>query len=248
MEYSELDLFFSGTGHKAYLTSGFFHPTVLTFVPHRHLLTEIHLRVSGTSDYEVGGERFTLTPDTLILVPPGTFHRSLPPDDGTVQIAFQVDADLPDFRRVSLPAGTGAHLLSVIRETDEGSHADRLSVWLSVLCAELFPDAGACRARPMQARDFLIREFFARRYAEPITLEDLAAELCLSCKQTARIVRELTGHSFNKELTRKRMEAAWTLMQDGKTPLFRVAELVGYRSYSGFWKAWQAEGNPTTVE
>ena len=72
-------------------------------------------------------------------------------------------------------------------------------------------------------------------------LSDLAAELFLSEKQCGRVLRAVTGRNFRQELTRYRMDAALELQKQGELSLAEIAERVGYRSYSGFWKAFHKE-------
>ena len=49
-----------------------------------------------------------------------------------------------------------------------------------------------------------------------------------------------TGRHFRGELTYRRIEAAKYLLATEKIKLREVAERVGYKSYSGFFKAYKA--------
>ena len=89
----------------------------------------------------------------------------------------------------------------------------------------------------MSNRQLLIEDFFSRKYSESITLEDLAKDLILSCKQTEREVKRFTGNTFNEELSKRRINAAMILLQTTNLPLARIGEMVGYASYSGLYKA-----------
>ena len=82
--------------------------------------------------------------------------------------------------------------------------------------------------------------FFSRRYAEPVTVADLAEVLMLSEKQTEREVRRRTGLPFRRTLLHFRMSAADSLLSSTACSKNEIAERVGYRSYSGFWKAYRA--------
>ena len=89
-------------------------------------------------------------------------------------------------------------------------------------------------------REFIIYEFFENRYNEDVTVFDLARELNLSEKQTSRLVEMYIGVGFSKALTNYRLNAAKQLLTSDKSlTMSTVAELVGYRSYSGFWKAFK---------
>ena len=86
-------------------------------------------------------------------------------------------------------------------------------------------------------REFLMHEFLERSYASEVSLSDLAKELNLSEKQTERVVKEITGNTFRQEIKKRRMEWAKQLLADGGLTLEEVSHMVGYKSYSGFWKA-----------
>ena len=94
---------------------------------------------------------------------------------------------------------------------------------------------------PVLDREFNIREFFAKKYNQNVTVDDLARELRLSTKQTAREVKKYTGNNFCDELIKKRMEIAKLLITTTTLPLTKISELVGYSSYSGFYKAYHKE-------
>lgn len=70
-------------------------------------------------------------------------------------------------------------------------------------------------------------------------LSDLAARLYLSEKQTERLVLKHTGQTFKQKLSDTRVAMANVLIRETEMPLHKVAEYVGYSSYSGFWKALQ---------
>jgi len=84
----------------------------------------------------------------------------------------------------------------------------------------------------------MICEMLSVFYNKDITLDDVAQKLKLSPKQTARLIVESTGNSFRQEIPRLRIEAAQHLMESEDLTLEEVAELVGYSSYSSFWKAY----------
>ena len=92
-------------------------------------------------------------------------------------------------------------------------------------------------------REFLITEFFANHYHEDISLNDIASALNVSEKQAGRLVEKYMGESFSRVLSKCRVRAAKNFLAvDAKLSLSEVAELVGYRSYSGFWKAFKKHG------
>ena len=235
----ELPVFVGGREYKAFLQEGFFNDRVTTGSLHDHGMAEIHLQIAGKADYRLGDTVVTLLPDTILLIPAGVFHRAIDPPDDVRHVAYQVPLGKCRENTVRLPSGTLERVWILIGESAETGKADRLSACLSQFCAELVGDGGACRLTPAQNREVVVRDFFSRRYAEDVTLETLAEELNLSPKQTARLVRRFCGQTFGQKLAAQRREIAARLIESGTMSLSEVAEAVGYRTYSGFWKAFR---------
>ena len=115
---------------------------------------------------------------------------------------------------------------------------NRIHPYLSFLCNGIVETK--VELLTVTNREFIIHEFFENRYSEDVTVLDLARELNLSKKQTARLVKKYMGTGFSVALTRYRLDAAKQLLIcDESLSMADVAELVGYRSYSGFWKAFK---------
>lgn len=89
-------------------------------------------------------------------------------------------------------------------------------------------------------RKLLIENFFSNNFMKQITLDDLAAILHYSEKQTARILQTLTGHTFNDILIKCRMEMSKELILNSNYSLKQISEMVGYDSYNGFYKAFKS--------
>lgn len=87
-------------------------------------------------------------------------------------------------------------------------------------------------------RRMQIEAYIDTNYRGNLTLEDLAGHLFLSERQAARIVREVTGLSFNKAVQKHRMECAKRMLLE-RTPIKDIWVHLGYSSYGGFYKAFQ---------
>ncbi|MEU6713655.1 AraC family transcriptional regulator [Nonomuraea sp. NPDC046802] len=80
-----------------------------------------------------------------------------------------------------------------------------------------------------------------RRYAEPWTLERLAAEAGMSRSAFAATFRKLIGEAPMRHLTARRMQEAARLLVETPLPHHAIARRVGYRSDVGFhltFKQW----------
>ncbi|WP_049567797.1 AraC family transcriptional regulator [Nonomuraea sp. SBT364] len=77
------------------------------------------------------------------------------------------------------------------------------------------------------------------RFAEPWTVETLAAEAGLSRSAFAATFRELVGEAPMRHLTARRMHEAARLLAGTRLPQAAVAGRVGYRSTVGFHLAFK---------
>ncbi|MFI7442668.1 AraC family transcriptional regulator [Nonomuraea indica] len=78
-----------------------------------------------------------------------------------------------------------------------------------------------------------------RRFAEPWTLDLLAAEAGLSRSAFAATFRELVGEAPMRHLTARRMQEAARLLAETALPHHAIARRVGYRSDVGFHLAFK---------
>ena len=83
-----------------------------------------------------------------------------------------------------------------------------------------------------------IDTYFSNHYTHA-TLQELADTVGYCPKQTARILKKITGRTFNEFLTYWRMLNAKMLVVDTERTLVEIAEMVGYDTYNGFFKAFK---------
>lgn len=76
--------------------------------------------------------------------------------------------------------------------------------------------------------------------AEPLTVETLAAQVCLSPSAFSRAFREVTGRSPYQYVKEARLDRARQLLDDGRLGIAHVAHSVGYTSVSHFIKGFRA--------
>lgn len=242
MNFSELTVRVGTQDVRLFLQDGFFDFKKVATVLHRHLYAEVHLLERGSARFLVNDAQVVVEPGEFFVIPPGVFHKCAASTPAARHIAFQVGAAVEDFARYRAAEGVPGRLLREIEGYQATGAGAGMAAYLAVLCAEFLPGARA-GAAPIQDRAFIIYEFLANNYNLGISLGDLAAELNLSEKQTERLVVRHTGQTFSQALITRRAEAAKKLIESGVSRR-EAAERVGYRSYSGFWKAvrsWTAK-------
>jgi AraC family transcriptional regulator, transcriptional activator of pobA len=80
-----------------------------------------------------------------------------------------------------------------------------------------------------------------RRYAEPISLADVAAELALTTGHLTTVVRRKTGRTVQQWLNERRMQQARVLLTDTDLTVAAISHRVGYRDVSYFIKRFRAD-------
>ncbi|MBQ8684540.1 MAG: helix-turn-helix domain-containing protein [Clostridia bacterium] len=212
--------------------------TALSSPLHKHEMAEVHLLICGTKTMRVGDTTFLLRAGDLLAIPPHTYHELLETcSDQLLQVVFSVDLPLEQTTRLHVPPSLVKLFQDEIQTALKSRDFHKLSHYFSLLCCDLFPHPLAAEKESDYA--YLIRHFFDNHYYKDVYLSDLAQLLHVSEKQAERLVVKYTGNKFRQELTRHRMLIAGHLMEQKQVPLSEIAHYVGYRSYSGFWKAWK---------
>lgn len=219
---------------SAFLQGGFFHTSPGNTWVHKHRYTEIHVVSGGDCCYLVGNRHITVLSGQALAIPANTFHACTSATPQAKNTAFQITFPLQASLRIPLPCNSAAHLIQQIEET---ASPGKIATTIGLICAELFDPP--MDLKPLRDPAFVIHESLENQYAADLTLEDLSSSLGLSKKQTERLIFRHTGSTLRKEIVRRRMEVARHLLETGTFSLAQVAERVGYKSYSGFWKAFK---------
>ena len=235
--------FFTGSGTcTAFLQEGFHSPGAPSGNLHRHTYPEIHAISGGEALFFIGSETFRFAEGDIFLIPPGCYHMCRTFSEGIIHTAFQTDAPLRTFSRAHMEPALLKAFLQEIRVNLKPGCCRKIQACLSLLYSHFTQDAPPL-LRESSDHAFLIHEFFSHSYREEVSLPDLARQLHFSEKHTARLVQKHTGKTFTQALTAQRMAVAEHLAATTDMSLAEIAQYVGYRSYSGFWKAYKKRKN-----
>ena len=80
--------------------------------------------------------------------------------------------------------------------------------------------------------------WFADNFAKQITEKDLAREISISQRQLSRVFADIYGMSFREKLIEVRLHRAAQLLEQTELNIDKIASAVGYRSFSGFHRAF----------
>ena len=197
---------------------------------HSHRYPEVHIFLEGTGVYTVAGQRYRLLAGDVILIPAGVLHVTECSPDASVT-GFETDLDCDRVRTLRLPdAVTGEICEGVGR-----GHGAAIPA-LCYLFARLL-EGGLYAISPNGDHAYLIDAFIEKNYHRPARLSELSAELCLSERQTQRVIKALTGGTFLDMLTAYRLKMAKELAATTDMPWSQIATYVGFSTYSGFRRA-----------
>lgn len=119
---------------------------------------------------------------------------------------------------------------------------------LLVTVARLSTDvAGELRSadEPLLAAVFDVIE---RRFGDPISLSDVAAEIALTPGHLTTVVRRKTGRTVQQWLTERRMQEARRLLTETDLTVEAISRRVGHPDVSYFIKRFRTEHDATPAQ
>jgi len=135
-----------------------------------------------------------------------------------------------------------AELLDV-RSVQDWSVREILARFEAVVGSELEAAASAFNVPDVVARAV---QFIENRYAEPITVTQIAAAVGRSPKHLGTMFRLQTGATIHKYLTRVRLRHAIALIRRGEK-IEAISLLVGYRSKKNFYRHFKLHMGTTPI-
>lgn len=237
---------------------------------HSHSYFELLWCVSCRDvEYLVGTERYKLQPGDLIFVPPGISHRPLlpeKPEEPYVRYVLWLSRGFMERFASLFPypftghqvrpnmlrtGGTrwerlGELFLEGIRETEQGQDGWEAAVLGNTLTLltqiKRATDDRTARALEAEQPELLDRilAHVEEHYREELTIGTLAERFYVSPSTVSHLCKQKLGVSLHRLLTQRRLIGAKSLIDRG-TPLEEVARQVGFRDYSGFYRAFRQE-------
>lgn len=231
----------NGIQTKIYMQIGFFNHEDLSRPLHNHLFAEMHIFLSGMAVLECDNNDILLREGDVFFIPIHVKHKYKAFGEDARRISFLLDCQnhckIPN--KTTLPKPMLSLLCKEIREYAIAGKESKLRALLSYICADFIVPERKKTVAPITNRELIIEEFFSGKYNSNATLDDLAKELMLSPRQTEREVKRITGNTFLKELSKRKLNAAIILLQTTNLSLAEISKLVGYTSYCGLYKAYK---------
>ena len=234
---------------------------------HRHsnVSYEIHYTAAGTGSVIIDGMTYPVVPDLLYITGPGIVHAQYSdPEDPVIEYCLYLNCmrrSREDFSGLSIfpdtlfwmepDNGRAAPLLKELLEENRQirpGQDEMMEVLLRrivIILTRMYQQESMTAAeknRPeeqnVSGRMPLIEDAFFYHYAD-LTLEDLAASLHLSPRQTQRLLREYFGKTFSQKRTEARMAAACHYLEKTDLSVTAISELLGFSSIEHFSAAFR---------
>ncbi|WP_018254761.1 AraC family transcriptional regulator [Salinispora mooreana] len=124
------------------------------------------------------------------------------------------------------------------------AHLTLLLVTVARLSTDL-ADHLRCADEPLLAAVF---EAIEKRYHQPISLADIAADLALTAGYLTTVVRRKTGRTVTQWIAQRRMQQARLLLAETDLTIGAVSRRVGYPDTSYFSKRFRARHGVTPTQ
>ncbi|MCL6613573.1 MAG: helix-turn-helix domain-containing protein, partial [Firmicutes bacterium] len=92
------------------------------------------------------------------------------------------------------------------------------------------------------------QEFIEANLGKTISLSQVAREVYMSPSYLSRLFREQTGESFSEYVTRRKMEVARRLLDEGEKKIYEIAAAVGYTDPAYFGRVFRQIFNVTPTD
>lgn len=221
--------------YKAFLQDGFYVSPKTDTSLHKHNYAEIHVLGEGKAEFLIDYQSLTVMGPAILTIPALSMHCCTYQDEALLHTAFQTDCKAEELCTYSIESGVVKAFFDEIQQCQLTGNYSAIALYIPLFCNRYHKEH--LTAAEIKDYNFLISEFFILNYDKDVYLSDLAEQLHISERHAERLVLQYTGRSFREELVAVRMRIANQLMQGENASLEQIAKYVGYRSYSGFWKA-----------
>jgi AraC family transcriptional regulator len=211
---------------------------------------ELAVHLAGSHLFEVDARRHVVHVGMVTVHRPAEAYRRASPTSGPqrslhlfLRGALAEALTRSNWPRASMSAPDVALLVAQLRQADGAFEAEECA-WQLVerLVSAITGQRGPSPPERSSWRRLAeaVRHELATRYAEPLSLEALAATCGASVFHVSRVFRAVTGATVHRTLTRLRLRAAVLQVAEGRD-LTEVALEVGFSSHSHLSTAFRRE-------
>ncbi len=205
---------------------------------HHHDYHQLVLPLAGTLETSIAGHEGSVGGAGGALIAAGRDHAFAATSEDNRFIVADIPAALaPELERlptfIPLDAALGhytAFLKAELEQPRPDSHARRQMLLLLVqLLTERYGGEVQIDRRVQAARAWIDEHL-----DNPLPLARLAAVTHLSPRRLSELFKDCFGMTPQQYQLERRMQLAWTLLENGNLSVQRIAERVGYNSLAAF--------------
>lgn len=217
--------------------------------PHAHDFMQVVMPARGVLEMDVDGRGGRVDTQHAALIPAGATHAF---EAAGVNRFIVLDipageVDAPDLgglaNQVFFPLTPGLRALTTWLQDAPLVDAALANAWsslaLATLAAHPANQPAQLRRRP-DARAERAWQAIEHRYAEPLTVEALAAEAGVSARHLATLFRAAYGTTLHAHLADVRLRHALTLLETTALPIAEIAARTGYYDQSALTRHLKA--------
>lgn len=236
------------------------YPAGLRLPPHSHEHAGFCLVLRGTFERACGGRTHDCPPASLSFHPPDESHSERFDKAGTRLFGILITGGLLDRLREYPVVSEGPAFfrggrpsLLAVRLRREARRMDEVSpLAIEGLALELLAETSrrrASRREPGPVRWLVrAREMLRARFAEPLTLADVARAVDVHPVHLARVFRQHQHCTVGEYVRRLRVEFARRQLASTDLPLSEIALLAGFCSQSHLSTAFKLHAGMTPTE
>ena len=241
---------------------------------HFHTYYELFYVNNGKFTIKFESEEKEFSKDDLIVIAPGTNHRTIVVNPGTARYNFnflmeknalKTNFSLYDaLKNVFADECTVINNCYSIREVlkkivvdlmqdDEvmlGMHFHEFAVSILDIVdpKEAHPRTNQTISDSNMIRMYKLQQIIFTSYRQDISLNYIADKLFLSTRQTSRIIQQYFGCTYRELVARMRMKIAVEFLENTDMTILEIASQIGYNSIKGFYSYFKKQYNCLPTE
>lgn len=203
---------------------------------HQHDYHQLVLPVAGRMDMSVGSQDGNAGAEQIAVIPAGEEHGFATDGENCFVVADVPVALAPELARlpafIQLDPALSQYVSFLhqhLLQDGKSSNERQMLLLLIQLLHERFGDSVQLDRRIKTARAYLDENFH-----KAVSLSQLSAVANLSERQLSELFRRQLGITPRQYLTEKRMQQAWSLLEQGEFSVQQVADKVGYTNLAAF--------------
>ncbi len=234
---------------------------------HFHSFYEMHYLLDGSMICDRVHSRKSIPPHSVCIIPPSVKHRFIPCSPDARRLSFYISFERitcePEgiYDRIVAALGSGKSELIKDKQIENlFEQLARANIWsenpvkylqaqalmqlillrIATVCEPTDGLVGKTRSGDTRdmASSLVIEHYIWENYGNSVTVKD-AADFCgISVRSLERVCDRSFGKTFTELLRDYRMDTARNLIITTDFDLGEIAQITGYSSYDGFYKAW----------